>query len=66
LSVASFAAVAFLVAVLISAEFVWLREESREKARSLGSDHAKGRPAPQPLPSTFTTQWAAPASERSA
>ena len=38
MSVAFFLAVAFLMAVLVMAEFVWLREEAEEKARALSND----------------------------
>jgi hypothetical protein len=69
-SVAFFLAVAFLVAVLVIAEFVWLREEAEEKARSLTKDDIESRPAPRAHSATFKPQWisttSATASERSA
>ena len=55
MSVAFFLAVAFLVAVLVIAEFVWLREEAEEKARTLSNDDIESRPAPRADSAAFKT-----------
>ena len=45
MSVAFFVAVGFLVAVLVIAEFVWLREEAEEKAGETEVQAARGKRA---------------------
>lgn len=70
MSVAFLTAVAFLIAVLVLAEFAWLREAAEEKARSRMDDRTKSRPEPRSHPANFAPREAATASvagpERSA
>lgn len=70
MSVAFLMAVASLVAVLVLAEFVWLREEAREKAHAPMRDDAGSQPEPRPHSATIAPRQAATASaagpERSA